>query len=116
MVVYRVGTQLLLCGGMPGGSKFRQWYAMRKSLQQRGRWTHGVPQQEEGEPPAQRPRNDWYERTNAGLDVGGPLERTPPTPAPAEPGTPDSLPELEASPTAEGNVCVRHWVLCSGMG
>lgn len=82
-------------------------------MQQRGRWTHGVPQQEEGEPPAQRPRNDWYERTVTGIDVGAPLEPSPPA---AEPGTPDSLPELEASPTAEGNVCLRLWVCSIGLG
>lgn len=78
---------------------------MRKSLQERGKWTHRVPQQEEGEPPAQRPRNDWYERTNAGLDVGGPLERTPPEQQQStaqQPDTPESLPELEQSPTNEG--------------
>lgn len=74
-------------------------------MQQRGRWTHGVPAQEEGEPPAQRPRNDWYERTLAGLDVGAPLERTPPEAQPiAAPAaaTEDEPPPLENSPTNEG--------------
>lgn len=38
------------------GSK-RQWYAMRKALQEKGKWTggkratHKVPAHEEGEPP-----------------------------------------------------------------
>lgn len=68
---------------MPGGNRFRQWYAMRQRLQQEGRWrgaTHPVPAQDEGEPPAQRPR----------------LEQD------TSPDTPDSLPELESSPTPEG--------------
>nr|WDQ28110.1 nonstructural protein 3 [Bird parvovirus] len=73
---------------MPGGSNYRQWYAARKAMQERGTWrgrggqpTHSVPALEEGEPPAQQPR---LEEPEAG------------------PSTPDSLPELENSPTAEG--------------
>lgn len=88
---------------MPGGSRFRQWYAMRQRLQQEGRWrgaTHSVPEQEEGEPPARRARTDWYERTLSGLDVGAPLEQSP------SPATPESLPPLEASPTPEGRRCL----------
>lgn len=78
---------------------------MRKSLQERGKWRHPVPQQEEGEPYPKHAR--WYERTNAGLDVGAPLEKTPPTPRPIpEPDTPDSLPPLEDSPTDEGTSCL----------
>lgn len=69
--------------GMPGGNSYRQWYAMRQRLQREGRWTHSVPRQEEGEPPAQRQR----------------LEETA-----ESPDTPESLPELEASPTAEGKM------------
>lgn len=77
---------------------------MRKSLQERGKWTHPVPQQEEGEPAPKHGR--WYESTLAGLDVGGTVEKTPPTPSPAaEPDTPDSLPPLEDSPTDEGTPC-----------
>lgn len=85
---------------------FKQWYAMRKSLQERGKWRHPVPAQEEGEPVPKHAR--WYERTLAGLDVGGPLEKTPPTPSPVpapDPDTPDSLPPLENSPTDEGTPC-----------
>lgn len=70
-------------------------------MQARGTWTttgrphHLVPAQEEGEPPAQRPR---YSDTLAGLDVAPNLPEASP-----EAATPDSLPELESSPTAEGN-------------
>lgn len=59
---------------MPGGKNFRQWYAMRSRLQQQGRWTHSVPQQEEGEPPAQRPR---IEETTEDDDEPPPLESSP---------------------------------------
>lgn len=79
-------------------SNFRQWYAMRKSLQQRGKWSHAVPAQEEGEPEPKQGR--WYESTNAGLDVAANLPEKSPTPGPAS--TPDSIPPLEASPTEEG--------------
>lgn len=55
---------------------------MRQRLRAEGRWqsdaTHTVPAQEDGEPPAQRPRVD------------------------ESPDTPESLPPLEDSPTAEG--------------
>lgn len=67
-------------------------------MQQRGKWTHPVPTQEEGEPSAKQGR--WYERTNAGLDVAANLPEKSPTPRPAD--TPESLPPLEDSPTAEG--------------
>lgn len=97
---------------MPGGSNFRQWYAMRSRLQREGRWQHRVPQQEEGEPPAQRPTPDNYWRTNAGLDIARNLpERSP------DPATPESLPSLEASPTAEGEYGrLRNWVFSPCMG
>lgn len=80
---------------------------MRKSLQERGKWKHPVPAQEEGEPEPKHAR--WYERTNAGLDLGAPVEASP-TQSPAvrsdagegTADTPDSLPPLEDSPTAEG--------------
>lgn len=71
---------------------FKQWYAMRKSLQEKGKWTHGVPRQEEGEPPTKKPR----------------AEPTPtPTPtaaAAAEEDSDDSIPPLEDPPTAEGRM------------
>nr|WOX03050.1 hypothetical protein [Psittaciform chaphamaparvovirus 6] len=68
---------------MPGGNSYRQWYAMRQRLQNAGRWqgnapSHTVPDQEEGEPAPKTPRLD------------------------DSPETPESLPELEKSPTAEG--------------
>lgn len=62
---------------MPGGKDFRRWYAMRSRLKAAGKWTHSVPQQEEGEPPAQRPRVEEEE---------------------------DEPPPLEASPTPEGKM------------
>lgn len=77
---------------------------MRKSMIAKGKWKHSVPRQEEGEPEPKHPR--WYEKTLAGLDLGAPLAKTP-TSAPAAaaaggPDTPDSLPALEDSPSAEG--------------
>nr|WGD01533.1 hypothetical protein [Chaphamaparvovirus sp.] len=86
---------------MPGGSKFRQWYAMRKAMQERGTWrgregerpTHPVPALEEGEPPAQRARTE-------GADSVSGSSASPA--AASSPATPESLPELEKSPTAEG--------------
>ncbi|UNS41164.1 hypothetical protein [Psittaciform chaphamaparvovirus 3] len=68
-----------------------QWYAARDRMRRAGTWTgerptHSVPALEEGEPPAQQPR----------------LEEAANSEDSASPGTPDSLPELEASPTAEG--------------
>lgn len=85
-----------LSSGMPGGRNYRQWYAARKAMQERGTWrgrgapTHSVPALEEGEPPAQQPR----------LETEASVEGSPS--AEAAPDTPDSLPALEDSPTAEG--------------
>lgn len=88
---------------------------MRKSLQERGKWRHPVPAQEEGEPAPKNPRTGgtWYERTIQGLDVGAPLEKSPePAPIAAPPAdTPDSLPPLENSPTEEGRTCLLLTVL-----
>lgn len=75
-----------------------------------GRPHHVVPAQEEGEPPAQRPR---YENTLAGLDVARNL---PEVDSPPSHSSSDSPPALEASPTAEGNECVWEWILGSCMG
>lgn len=106
---------------MPGGKNYRQWYAARKSMQERGRWRHSVPQQEEGEPEAQRPRL-WWETPNNQLDLAPPLENSP-TPqagtsgeAAGSPGTPDSLPALENSPTEEGNGSFWLFSPCLGEG
>lgn len=81
---------------------------MRQAMRERGTWrgnppTHRVPQQEEGEPPRQRLR----------LRENGPPspEGSPSDPlvgaSPQSTLTPDSLPELEASPTPEG----RTWLI-----
>nr|WOP79077.1 hypothetical protein [Canary chaphamaparvovirus 2] len=100
--------------GMPGGSNFRQWYAARRAMQERGTWrgnsrpTHSVPAQEDGEPPAQRLR--LREGTDPSPD-GSPSDPI----AGASPETPESLPDLESSPTTEG----RHdsqWVYSTCMG
>lgn len=69
---------------MPGGEDYRRWYAMRARLQKAGKWhgkqpTHSVPEREEGEP---APKIAATETRSS---------------------TPDSLPDLEHSPTAEGN-------------
>lgn len=92
---------------------FRQWYAAKKAMQERGTWrgkaSHTVPQQEEGEPSARKPRL-WWEKPSNELDVASPLESPPaaqPTPGTSgglgrEPDSPDSIPALEGSPTEEG--------------
>lgn len=83
---------------MPGGSKYRQWYAMRSAMQERGTWrgnqpTHSVPEREEGEPAPKEPRTSE-----------------------PSPETPESLPPLEDSPTEEGKtmshtgVAILGWV------
>lgn len=94
---------------MPGGSKYRQWYAMRKAMQERGTWRpkHTVPAQEEGEPVPKAPR--WYERTVAGTDLAQEYDTeytgegtSRAAPAPAEQSSDDEPPPLESSPTPEG--------------
>lgn len=87
---------------MPGGSKYRQWYAMRNAMRERGTWqgnkpTHAVPEQEEGEPAPKQSR--WYEQTLSGADLGQPSDSPEPAAAAA---SPDEPPPLEASPTPEG--------------
>lgn len=95
---------------MPGGTNYRQWYAMRKRLQEQGRWrgregaTHSVPAQEEGEPEPKRHEADVPETPSpshvsespAWSDVTHVSESTP-----------ESLPPLEATPTSEGNYVIR---------
>nr|WOX03040.1 hypothetical protein [Psittaciform chaphamaparvovirus 4] len=85
---------------MPGGEDIRRWYAMRARLKAAGKWkgkqpTHSVPAEEEGEPPAKRPTED---------DPG------------EGPSTPDSLPELEGSPTAEGKPISAYLDAVAGFG
>lgn len=69
---------------MPGGSKYRQWYAMKKNLENKGKWKgkipkHSVPAREEGEPAPKEPRTQEGDTSD-----------------------PESLPPLEDPPTAEG--------------
>lgn len=119
---------------MPGGKDYRKWYAMRKAMQERGTWkgkqpTHAVPEQEEGEPPAQRPRHStWYERTIAGADLSSSLDNQANQlqpwvhPDQAHPEDPlegpstllDTPPALENTPTAEGNVILWFFRTCMG--
>lgn len=125
---------------MPGGKDYRKWYAMRKSLQERGKWkgkqpTHSVPQQEEGEPPAKQPSkgHGWYAKTIAGADLAQSEDEWEPpygwdTGAPYPPAQPstsaaatappadDSPPPLESSPTPEGRWNGAKRVQCAGMG
>lgn len=81
---------------MPGGSNYRKWYAMKKSMEKRGKWTgnkkptHSVPEREEGEPAPKEAR------------VSAEEEQDTTAAAEENPATPDSLPELEQSPTPEG--------------
>lgn len=87
---------------MPGGHNFRQWYAMRRAMQERGTWqgtnrpTHSVPAQEEGEPAAQRPRLQLRPESS-------PEEGSPSDPI-AGISSDDSPPPLESSPTPEGRI------------
>lgn len=74
-------------------------------MQERGKWTHGVPRQEEGEPAPKHAR--WYERTVAGADLArdydDPLEGT----------SKDHLPP--AAPVQqppEGTLCLSKASLC----
>lgn len=92
---------------MPGGNSFRQWYAMRQAMRERGTWrgdrpTHRVPQQEEGEPPRQRLRLRENEPPSPDGSPSDPIAGGTP-----ESSTSDSLPELESSPTPEG----RTWLI-----
>lgn len=98
---------------------------MRKSLQERGKWTHPVPAREDGEPPAQKARK-WWEQPHRELDLAPPLEGSPadspgegPSTAGGEQGTSspaDSLPGLEDSPTAEGRNGWLYWLFCACLG
>lgn len=120
--------------GMPGGKDYRRWYAMRKAMQERGKWkgkqpTHSVPQQEEGEPPAKTSKgHGWYSKTIAGADLAQSEDDwTPPhgwdtgAPYPPQASTSaadpdDEPPPLEASPTPEGRCNGVKRVQCAGMG
>lgn len=78
------------------GNPFARWYAMRQRLMREGRWhgrrppAHSVPEREEGEPAAKEARISEPESAN----------------------TPDSLPELEAPITAEGELCLTSASRC----
>lgn len=110
---------------MPGGSKYRQWYAMRDRLQREGRWhgrdpvTHAVPQVEDGEPLPKEPRlGSVFERAAEesspdGSGVGPSSAETVPESAGS---TPESLPPLEAPWTAEGKHVVSLGLLYPSLG
>lgn len=98
---------------MPGGDRYRQWYAMRKKLQAEGKWkgqvpTHSVPATEEGEPAAKDPRLDSGDSSpdtpsvleGAGSDSGSPGSSTD-----------SSLPPLEEPWTVEGMASTGFTVL-----
>lgn len=117
---------------MPGGGSFRQWYAVRDKLKRQGRWQtqEGNPESREGEPTPKRPEGEQryigYGKNKDHIFIGSkcwvdenvaryrakpsalhvPPDELNPTPAPepdiSTPGTPDSLPALESSPTDEG--------------
>lgn len=117
---------------MPGGKNFRQWYAIKTNLKRQGRWQTSEGQQEEreGEPSSKKaegePRHIGYGKNKDHIFIGSkcwvdqnvakyrakpsaihapPDELDPSTsnnhPV-SSPGTPDSLPALESSPTDEG--------------
>lgn len=96
---------------MPGGDKYRQWYAARAAMKARGVWkgkqpSHFVPEWEEGEPRPKEPAlGALFERVaNPSSDDDSPP--IPPsqgsTVPDSNPSTPDSLPPLESPETAEG--------------
>lgn len=86
----------------------KRWYAMRKSLKERGKWTgdrgppHKVPEQEEGEPEPKQSRTDDGD----------------------SPETDPDMPELEPEITPEGkysyflfqNVCIWEWIYIALVG
>lgn len=100
---------------MPGGDKFRQWYAARKAMIERGTWrgkdapTHKVPalDLQAGEPAPKIPRDGpLFGRISAATSDSSPNSEVAPsvanTVSDSNPDTPDSLPPLESPPTAEG--------------
>nr|WDQ28114.1 hypothetical protein [Bird parvovirus] len=95
---------------MPGGEDYRKWYAMRARLKAAGKWkgktpTHFVPQLEEGEPRPKEPAlGPIFERAADPTPESSPNSIVGPSDAETVgESTPDSLPPLEDSPTAEGN-------------
>lgn len=73
----------------------KRWYAMRKSLKERGKWTgdtpsHKVPAQEEGEPEPKQSRTDDGD----------------------SPETDPDMPELEPEETPEGKTCHYIFQIC----
>lgn len=101
---------------MPGGDKYRQWYAMRARLQQEGKWTgkqptHKVPflDIQAGEPEPKTPRlGSLFERAAEPTPDTSPNSEVAPSIAStvreSPSSTPSSLPSLETSPTAEGKL------------
>lgn len=112
---------------MPGGSKYRQWYAMRTRLQQEGKWrgktpSHFVPSLEEGEPRPKEPAlGPVFGTVALPTPDASPDNAIPPSQAnsvpetPEHAATPESLPELEPPETEEGNE-LWTWVLYFSMG
>lgn len=92
-------------------------------MQERGTWhgnrpTHSVPAQEEGEPPAQRPRTSTLQLrqgeesspSQGGSDspiAGFTSSDSSPSSSSSSADTPDSLPPLESSPTDSG----KQWLI-----
>lgn len=85
---------------------------MRARLMKEGKWwgrggegpSHAVPAQEEGEPPPKRLETDTEAPETPSTSH---ISETPPSSVTTHVSetqqTPDSLPPLEATPTAEGN-------------
>lgn len=114
---------------MPGGTDFRRWYAMRKRLQQEGKWkgkdiSHKVPilDLEAGEPAPKNPAlGPLFGSVAQPTPDNSPDSVVPPSVADtvpdSNPSTPDSLPPLESPATAEGNRHVHFtWVFINCLG
>lgn len=110
---------------MPGGNKYRQWYAMRDRLQKAGKWkgkipSHYVPELEEGEPRPKEPAlGPVFGTVALPTPEQSPDTEIPPSqgsPIPETPGsTPESLPALESPETEEGNE-LQQWIFYINMG
>lgn len=92
---------------------------MRARLIKEGKWkgkqpTHSVPEQEEGEPAPKEARTD----TDVVPETQSPqsVPETPSGTTSVSESTPESLPELESPPTAEGNGFWVKWVYGACLG
>lgn len=101
---------------MPGGSDYRQWYAMKKRLEAVGKWqgkaSHKVLSLEEGEPRPKEPRTSAEPLAADSSSSSSPIP--PSNTETASESTPDSLPPLESPETAEG----KHvsWIFFINLG